>query len=413
MDFVETHGPTPLHNFFAAFRYFLQRRPSIVHFNLNNSFGCFFPILAAFSAGVRWRLATEHLAFELTSGKRAGIGTKKLVKKIMTFCLHYTIAVSQANKRLLVRDYKIDPVRIKLIRNCIDAGKFRFSAEGRRRVRKEFGVTEEQLLVGSVARFSFQKGHEYMVEAIPAILESFPETRFLLVGDGPEREKIVQKVADLGLQGKVLFAGERSDIADVLSAMDLFLLSSIFEGLPLSVLEAMAVGLPVIATRVSGTPEAVLHEMTGLLIPPADSRAIAGAAIALLADPEQRRRMGQQGRLLVLHHFHKKHLVKQVHELYDQLIDSRRKRRPSRCRLARACPRLPSSFFPGTGRNCSTSVWMQCFGRSLWKAATTRSSWWTTEALTERRIMCAPTIPRFVSLSSIATTVFAARTILQ
>jgi O-antigen biosynthesis protein len=326
VDFVETHGPTPLHNFFASLRYFLEQRPSIVHFNLNNSFGCFFPILAAFTAGIRWRLATEHLAFELASGKRAGIGTKKLVKRIMTFCLHYTVAVSQANKRLLVRDYKIDPVRIKLIRNCIDASKFRFSEEGRHRLRSEFGVSDEQLLVGSVARFSFQKGHEYMVEAIPAILESFPEARFLLVGDGPEREKIVQKVADLGLQDKVLFAGARRDIADVLSAMDVFLLSSIFEGLPLSVLEAMAVGLPVIATRVSGTPEAVLHGMTGLLVSPADSRAIAGAATVLLGDSEQRRRMGQQGRLLVLHHFHKKYLVKQIHDLYDQLIDSYRKR---------------------------------------------------------------------------------------
>jgi O-antigen biosynthesis protein len=324
VDFVETHGP-PLHNFFAALRYFLQQRPSIVHFNLNNSFGCFFPILAALVAGVRWRLATEHLAFELASGKRAGIGTKKLVKRIMTFCLHYTVAVSQANKRLLVRDYKIDPIRIKLIRNCIDAGKFKFSREGRCRLRKEFGVSDDQLLVGSVARFSFQKGHEYMIEAIPAILESFPETRFLLVGDGPERGKIVRKAEELGLQEKVLFAGERQDVADVLSAMDVFLLSSIFEGLPLSVLEAMSVGLPVIATRVSGTPEAVLHELTGLLVPPADSGAIAVATTALLGDREQRRRMGHQGRLLVLHHFHKRHLVRQVHDFYDQLIDSRRK----------------------------------------------------------------------------------------
>ncbi|MCI0418485.1 MAG: glycosyltransferase, partial [Acidobacteria bacterium] len=326
VDFVETHGPSPLHNFLRPLRYFLQHRPSIVHFNLNNSFGCFFPILAAFFAGVRWRLATEHLAFELASGKRAGIGTKKLVKRIMTFCLHYTVAVSQANKRLLVRDYKIDPIYIKLIRNCIDAGRYRFSAEGRRRLRGEFGISEEQLLVGSVARFSFQKGHEYTVDAVPAILEVFPETRFLFVGDGPEREKIVQKVKSLGLEGKVLFAGERQDIADVLSAMDVFLLSSIFEGLPLSVLEAMAVGLPVVATRVSGTPEAVLHEMTGLLIPPADSRAIASAVITLLSDFGQRRRMGQQGRLLVLHHFHKKYLVKQVTDFYDQLIDSHRKR---------------------------------------------------------------------------------------
>lgn len=325
VDFVESHG-TPLRNFFVALRYFLRQRPFIVHFNLNNSFGCFFPILAAFVARVRWRLATEHLAFELATGKRAGVGTKKVVKRIMTFCLHYTIAVSQANKRLLVRDHKIDPIRIKLIRNCIDAGRFRFSAEGRRRLREEFGLSDEQLLVGSVARFSFQKGHEYLIEAIPAILKSFPEARFLLVGDGPERGKIIQKAKDLGLQGKVLFPGERQDVTDVLSAMDLFLLSSIFEGLPLSVLEAMAVGLPVIATRVSGTPEAVLHEMTGLLVPPADTGAIAAAAIALLGDPERRRRMGQQGRLLVLHHFHKSLLVTQLHDFYDQLGSIQRKR---------------------------------------------------------------------------------------
>ena len=324
VDFVETHGRTPFHNFFAALSYFLRQRPSIVHFNLNNSFGCFFPILAAFVAGVRWRLATEHLAFELATGRRAGIGTKKLVKRIMTFCLHYTMAVSQANKRLLVRDYKIEPIRIKLIRNCIDAVKFRFSVDGRRRLRSEFGISEGQLLVGSVARFSYQKGHEYLVEAIPAILEAFPDVKFLLVGDGPERQKIVQKVETLGLLEKVLFAGERRDIADVLSAMDLFLLTSIFEGLPLSVLEAMAVGLPVIASRVSGTPEAVLNEMTGLLVPPADSKAIATAAVSLLGDCERRRRMGQQGRLLVLHHFHKTYLVKQVHDFYDQLVDSHR-----------------------------------------------------------------------------------------
>ena len=326
VDFVETRGPTPLHNFFTALCYFLQQRPSIVHFNLNNSFGCFSQILAACVAGVRWRLATEHLVFELAAGKRAGIGTKKLVKRIMTYCLHYTLAVSQASKGLLTKYYKIDPVRIKLIRNCIDVGKFRFSGEGRRRLRNEFGVSDRQLLLGSVARFSLQKGHEYMVEAIPVILESFPEARFLLVGAGPEHGKIIQMTENLGLQGKVLFVGERRDIADLLSAMDVFLLSSIFEGLPLSVLEAMAVGLPVIATRVGGTPEAVLHEMNGLLVPPADSSAIAAAAISLLGDYEQRRRMGQQGRLLVLHHFHKTHLVKQVRDLYDQLIDSYRKR---------------------------------------------------------------------------------------
>lgn len=326
VDFLKPQDSSPLRDFLASLRYFLRERPSIVHFNLNNSFGCFFPILAAFCAGVPWRLATEHLAFELATGKRAGVGTKKLVKKIMTFCLHYTVAVSQANKRLLVRDYKIEPIRIKLIRNCIDAGKYRFSATGREQVRKEFGIADDQILIGTVARFSYQKGHEYTVEAIPAILEAFPQTRFLFVGEGPERERIFQKTCELGVKDYVFFAGERQDIANVLSALDLFLLTSIFEGLPLSVLEAMAVGLPVIATRVSGTPEAVLDELTGLLVPPADASAVSRAVKQLLANPELRQRMGHQARLLALHHFHKKYLVKQVNEFYDQLIDVPRRK---------------------------------------------------------------------------------------
>jgi len=320
VDFVETHSKSPLENFLSPWRYFRQQRPSIVHFNLNNPFGCFFPVLAAFCSGVPWKLATEHLAFELASGKRAGIRTKKLVKRILTFCLDYTIAVSQANKRLLVRDYEVDPFRVKLIRNCVDIDKYAFSVEGRSRVRREFNLTDDQFLVGTVARFSFQKGHEFTIEAIPKILEAFPQTRFLFVGDGPEHDRLSAKIREQQLEPYVLFAGVREDIAEVLSAMDLFLLTSIFEGLPLSILEAMAAGLPVIATRVSGTPEAVLHNLTGLLIPPADSVAVSGAVIELLSKPQLRRWMGEQGLGLVRQQFSKSFMVKQVEDIYDNLI---------------------------------------------------------------------------------------------
>jgi glycosyltransferase involved in cell wall biosynthesis/GT2 family glycosyltransferase len=314
-----------LENFLSPLRYFRQQRPSIVHFNLNNPFGCFFPVLAAFCSGVPWKLATEHLAFELASGKRAGIRTKKLVKKILTFCLDYTIAVSQANKRLLVRDYEVNPFRVKLIRNCVDIDKYAFSAEGRSRVRREFNVTDDQFLVGTVARFSFQKGHEFTIEAIPKILEAFPQTRFLFVGDGPEHDRLSARIRQQQLEPYVFFAGVREDIAGVLSALDLFLLTSIFEGLPLSILEAMAAGLPVIATRVSGTPEAVLHNLTGLLIPRADSSAVSNAVIELLGKPQLRRWMGEQGRALVRQQFNKSFMVKQVEDIYDNLIATSQK----------------------------------------------------------------------------------------
>ena len=102
----------------------------------------------------------------------------------------------------------------------------------------------------------------------------------------------------------------------------LFLLTSIYEGLPLSVLEAMSVGVPVVATQVSGTPEAVLHERTGLLIQSADSGAVVESVVRLLGDPGLRERMSRQGRLLTKHHFNRKFLIKQVEEFYDQLIAS-------------------------------------------------------------------------------------------
>jgi glycosyltransferase involved in cell wall biosynthesis/GT2 family glycosyltransferase len=318
VDFVETHSKSPLENFLAPWRYFREQKPAIVHFNLNNSFACFFPALAAWVSGVPWKLATEHLTFELASGKRAGIHTKEVVKRILTFCLDYTIAVSQANKQILVEDYRINPHLVKLIRNGIDVDRFTFSEVGRWKVRREFGIPDETFLVGTVARFSFQKGHEYIIQAIPKILEVFPKTRFLWVGDGPEHDHLLEMVRQAKLEPYIFFAGVRDDIACVLSAMDVFLLTSIFEGLPLSVLEAMAVGLPVIATAVNGTPEAVTPE-TGKLVPPADPDAVSKAVIELLSNAEERNWLREQGFKRVHKYFDSSFMVKQVEDLYDHL----------------------------------------------------------------------------------------------
>jgi glycosyltransferase involved in cell wall biosynthesis/GT2 family glycosyltransferase len=320
VDFVESHDKAAIPNFMGPWRYFRRQKPDFIHFNLNNSFGCFFPVLAAASCRVPFRIATEHLTFGLASGRRAGILTKELVKKILTFYLDSTITVSQANKELLMRDYRIDSHRIKLVRNGINLQKFRFSATGRERIRQEFGIQEDHLLVGTVARFSFQKGHEFTVNAIPAILQAHPEARFLFVGDGPEREKISQNIREAGLSRQVIITGERQDIPDLLSAMDLFLLTSIFEGLPLSVLEAMAVGLPVVATRVNGTPEAVAENDTGLLIPPADPEAVVGSVNRLLGNPTERKRMGALGRKRVEKHFDESYMVRQVTDIYDNML---------------------------------------------------------------------------------------------
>ena len=343
VDFVETHSKSPLENFLVPLRYFREKKPEIVHFNLNNSFGCVFPALAAWVSRVPWKLATEHLTFELASGKRAGIRTRELAKKLLTFCLDYTVVVSQANKQILVEDYKINPFRVKLIRNGVDVNQFRFSETGRARVRSEFGIADGAFLVGTVARFSFQKGHEYIIQAIPRILEVFPETRFLWVGAGPEYETLLTKVRQANLEPFVIFAGVREDICDVLSAMDLFLLTSIFEGLPLSILEAMAVGLPVIATAVNGTPEAIVPG-TGRLIPPANPEAVSSSVIELLRSPKDRNSLQEAGLKRVHNFFDRSFMVKQVESLYDQMTDEPR------------IASVPAHPLPSSGRKASIIV---------------------------------------------------------
>ena len=325
VDEVDSANRSPLKVFLECYRYFRRHQPTIVHFNLNNTFSCFVPILAAYFSRVPWKLATEHLDLQLAIGKRAGVRTKKVVKRVMTFCLDYTIPVSQANKQLLVQDYRVHPYRLKLILNGIDVNRFSFSESGRRAIRQSLGIGPEQTLVGTVARFNFQKGHQYTVDAIPAILKSCPQTRFLFIGEGPTQARLADRVSRLGLEPYVIFAGAREDIPEILSALDIFLLTSLYEGLPLSILEAMAVGLPVVATSVSGTPEAVADEHTGLLIPPADSQAVASAVVRLVRDPGARRRMGANGRDLVHRRFDKSLMVRQVEHIYQNLVDPHRR----------------------------------------------------------------------------------------
>ena len=329
VDYVDCSNGSPLRILLEVCSYFLRQQPTIVHFNLNNTFSCFVPILAAYFSRVPWRLATEHLDLQLASGKRAGVLTKKLVKRIMTFCLDYTIPVSQANKQLLVEDYRVNPYRLKLILNGIDVNKFAFTSAGRQDIRRSLHIGPEQTLVGTVARFNFQKGHQYTVEAIPRILESCPQARFLFVGEGPTQAELADRVRQLGLEPYVTFTGAREDITEILSALDIFLLTSLYEGLPLSILEAMAVGLPVVATAVSGTPEAVKDQHTGLLIPPASSDAAAEAVIRMIRGPESRRRMGTNGRALVNQRFDKAFMVRQVKHIYENLIDIHQRSRTS------------------------------------------------------------------------------------
>jgi len=168
----------------------------------------------------------------------------------------------------------------------------------------------------TVARLDPQKGLHDLVAAAALV----PEARVMVVGEGPERRALETRIAHLGLGDRVHLLGFRSDVPDLLAGSDLFVLPSLFEGLPLSILEAMAAGKPVVATAIGGNDEAVVDGATGLLVPPGDPRALADAIRALLRDPERRRRLGEAGRRRAEAEFSAPAMVRRVAAVYDELL---------------------------------------------------------------------------------------------
>ncbi len=181
-------------------------------------------------------------------------------------------------------------------------------------------LPERGKVVGIVASLTSQKGHPYFLRAARRVLETVPTTTFLIVGDGPLRAELEGLSKELGLEGRVVFTGLRSDVPLLLAHMDLFVLSSLWEGMPMAVLEAMAAGKPVVATSVGGLDEVVLEGSTGYLVPPGDENALAAAITALLRDDKLREKMGSEGRHRVLQCFTTQLMVTKTEHIYESLL---------------------------------------------------------------------------------------------
>ncbi|MCW8138158.1 MAG: glycosyltransferase [Planctomycetota bacterium] len=210
-------------------------------------------------------------------------------------------------------------VPVQVVLNGIPVERFQPDSEGRAAVRRELGFPADAPVVGTVAVFRTQKRLDLWLRAARQVYTGRPSTRFLLVGDGPERETTEALAHELGLRDVVRFAGLQTDVLPYLSAMDLFLMSSDFEGLPLALLEAMASGLPVVATRVGGVPEVISDGVHGLLASPGDEQALASAVEQLLADPERRTCLTSAARALVEERFGTSRMVGELESIYSAL----------------------------------------------------------------------------------------------
>ena len=210
---------------------------------------------------------------------------------------HRAIAVSGSTRDFLVRERHVPASRVRVIWNGAPLDEFApVPREQALAVRRQLGLQDEQLVIGSVGRLSAQKGHVHLLDALPAVFASHPRARLLLVGDGDEEPRLREQAARLGLGERVVFAGHRADVPAVLGAIDLLAISSLYEGTPLALFEAMAAGKAIVSTSVDGCREVLDEGRTALLVPPGDAPALAAALGRALGDEDLRARLSAGAR---------------------------------------------------------------------------------------------------------------------
>lgn len=210
------------------------------------------------------------------------------------------IAASNAVKHILEHD-GIPPTQIVVVHDGIDVAKIgRLPALD---IHAEFWLPRGVPVIVNVAALVDHKGHRYLVEAMPPVLRAVPDAHLVVFGEGELRGALERQIKDLKLEKHVILAGFREDVLQLVKSADVFAMSSVTEGLGSTVLDAMAMRLPVVGTHAGGIPEAVVHGETGLLVPTADSRALADVIVTLLKDPGLRQRMGDKGHARTAAHF--------------------------------------------------------------------------------------------------------------
>ena len=244
----------------------------------------------------------------------AGPSTKRrLVNPFLSRMPGHLCAVSADLKQHMVAE-GFPARRLSVLYNGIDPGE-RPSALQRHEARVALGIADDAFAVGTVGRLDPVKNLQLLLQAHALVAARYPEARTVIVGDGAERAALEQKAADLGVSGSVIFTGYRQDVRRLMPAFDVYVNCSSYEGVSLTILEAMASTLPVIATPVGGNPEVVVDQETGLLVP-ARARSLADAITALALSPRRRRDMGDAGRWRVIRHFSIARMVDQYARAY-------------------------------------------------------------------------------------------------
>jgi glycosyltransferase involved in cell wall biosynthesis len=317
------HPIAPWHDVVALARlrsFFRQRRIDLVH--THSSKAGIVGRVAARLAGVRRVVHTVHgWSFNPTqtrAARAAFTGLERAAAR-MTDLL---VVVAERHRSTGLERRIGRPEQYEVVPSGIDVDAFRRPGTPREAVRSALGFDDANVVVGTLACLKPQKAPLDFVEAAARAAERDSRLRFVVAGDGELRPAVEARVRELGLEGVVRLLGWRRDVVDLLHAMDVFLLTSRFEGLPRAVLQAMAAGVPVVATAVDGTPEVVEDRCTGLLVPPAAPERAAEAVLALAADAALRARCIAGGRRKLGERYEIGRMVRELERLYLGLLET-------------------------------------------------------------------------------------------
>jgi glycosyltransferase involved in cell wall biosynthesis len=289
------------------------RRPAVVHAHMSWPLACKWPLLAARAAGVPAVLGTVQLFVEVPVGR-----LRRAQARLLGAATGRFLAVSADTRARLIALFGWPEDRVRVIHNAVDLDRFRGVArdEG---FRASLGAADGSALALVPARLDVQKGHEHLLAAA----RDTTGVRFLLAGDGPVRGRLEARAAELGVEDRVAFLGRRDDVPALLAACDLVVLPSLYEGLPLSLIEAMAARRPIVATDIGGTRELVRDRLDGLLVPPGDPVALAAAIGRLRDDPGLAARLVDAGAARAAERFGAERMVRAVEAEYEELLGAR------------------------------------------------------------------------------------------
>jgi glycosyltransferase involved in cell wall biosynthesis len=305
---LDRHSRRDMHKLLGLVVQLRRERVGVLHTHLfgSNTWGR----LVGRLAGVPVVIAHEHWS----SKDEREVWVDRLLYRWSDLIL----VPSEASKRTVIRREGIPAGRIKVAYNGVDPAVFK-PMHDREETRRELGVSPSSLLVGTVGRLSPEKGGvDHLIRAVADARKEHPSLRLLVVGDGPLRPLLEEVANDAVLP--VIFTGTRQDVPRLLGALDLFVLPSLLEAMPIALLEAMATRLPSVATRVGGVPEIVRDGEDGLLVPPGDGAALRAAIVGLASDSTLRCRLAEAGQRRVLERFTIGSMVKRVENIYEKLL---------------------------------------------------------------------------------------------